>query len=120
MSLKSIEKKNSVPYIFKNILSKRELYSLDIDDYLNPTLKKFTPDPFTLHNMREAVELLIEAILNNKKIGILGDYDVDGASSSALIFDYLNDINVQDIEVFIPDRESDGYGFSKNALNFFF
>ena len=68
--------------------------------------------------MERAVNFVMKQFLK-KKFGILGDYDVDGASSSALIFNYLSDISFNNIEVFIPDRQKDGYGLSKNAVKFF-
>ena len=69
--------------------------------------------------MNKAVNACYEAILKKEKIGILGDYDVDGATSSALVFNYFNELNISNVDVFIPNRESDGYGLSKNAINFF-
>ena len=69
--------------------------------------------------MEKAVNIFYDAILNNNKLGILGDYDVDGATSSALIYNYLSEIEFNNVEVFIPDREKDGYGLSKNAVDFF-
>ena len=68
--------------------------------------------------MEKAVNIFYDAILNNDKLGILGDYDVDGATSSALIYNYLSEIGFNNVEVFIPDREKDGYGLSKNAVDF--
>ena len=102
----------------KEIISKRELSSLTIKDYLKPTLKELTPNPLDLDDMEKAVDVFHDAILNNNKLGILGDYDVDGATSSALIYNYLSEIEFNNVEVFIPDREKDGYGLSKNAVNF--
>ena len=105
--------------ILKEIISKRALSSLTIKEYLKPTLKELTPNPFDLDDMEKAVDVFHDAILNNNKLGILGDYDVDGATSSALIYNYLSEIEFNNVEVFIPDREKDGYGLSKNAVNFF-
>ena len=62
---------------------------------------------------------MLSSNFKKNKLGILGDYDVDGATSSALIYNYFNDIGINNVEVFIPDREKDGYGLSKNAINFF-
>ena len=107
------------PKTVKQILAKRNLSSMALDDYLYPTLRQHTPDPFTLHDMKKATNIIFKTIIENKKIGILGDYDVDGATSSALIYNYLFEINLTKTDVFIPNREKDGYGFSENALNFF-
>ena len=112
-------KETDMSSILKEIISKRELSSLTIKEYLKPTLKELTPNPFDLDDMEKAVNIFYDAILNNNKLGILGDYDVDGATSSALIYNYLREIEFNNVEVFIPDREKDGYGLSKNAVNFF-
>ncbi len=119
-SFKKLEQYKDISNILKVIISKRDLYSLRLEQFLSPTLRELTPNPMDLHDMDKAINLFHESILKNHKIGILGDYDVDGATSSALIFNYLSDIGLSNLEVFIPDREKDGYGLSKNAVNFFF
>ena len=118
-SFKKLEQIKDISNILKAIISKRKLYSLRIEQFLNPKLRELTPNPMGLHDMDKATDILQESILKNHKIGILGDYDVDGATSSALIFNYLNEIGLSNLEVFIPDREKDGYGLSKNAVSFF-
>ena len=115
-----LEKSKSIPKIIKNILLKRDLFSMEIEDYLRPSLRKLTPNPSILHDMDNAVNVCYEAILKKEKIGILGDYDVDGATSAALIFNYFRELNINNVDVYIPDREKDGYGLSKNAISFFF
>ena len=66
--------------------------------------------------MEKSVERIIKSILSNEKIGIFGDYDVDGATSTALLGNYFNQIN-QKISIYIPDRKSEGYGPSKFGFN---
>lgn len=118
-SIKKLDKNFNISNVVKAIISNRNFSSLGIEQYLSPTLRELTPNPMDLHDMDKAIDICYEAILNRHKIGILGDYDVDGASSSALIFNYLRDIGFKNLEVFIPDREKDGYGLSENAVNFF-
>ncbi len=118
-TFKKLGKNSSISNILKIIFSKRDFGSLKVDDYLRPKLSELTPNPMHLHDMEKAINILYETVLNKKKLGILGDYDVDGATSSALIYNYLSDISYDNLEVFIPDREKDGYGLSKNAVNFF-
>ena len=118
-SIKKLDKNFNISNVVKDIISNRNFSSLGIEQYLSPTLRELTPNPMDLHDMDKAIDICYEAILNKHKIGILGDYDVDGASSSALIFNYLRDIGFKNLEVFIPDREKDGYGLSENAVNFF-
>ncbi|MBF96616.1 MAG: single-stranded-DNA-specific exonuclease RecJ [Pelagibacterales bacterium] len=116
---KILEKSYFLSNIVKNLLLKRDLFSMEISDYLNPSLRRLTPDPSILHDMEKAVNEFYKAIVKKEKIGILGDYDVDGATSSALIFNYLKELKINYLDVFIPDREKDGYGISENAVKFF-
>ena len=92
---------------------------MDIRNYLRPSFDKQNLNPYRLHDMEKAVEIFFKAIIYNEKIGILGDYDVDGATSSAIIYNYLTELKLENLEVYIPDREKDGYGLSHNAINFF-
>ena len=68
--------------------------------------------------MKKSCKRTIEAIYNNEKIGILGDYDVDGATSTALLGIYFSELNLK-YDVYIPDRKKEGYGPSINAFETF-
>ncbi|MEY3196835.1 MAG: hypothetical protein RLZZ59_201 [Pseudomonadota bacterium] len=90
----------------------------DIDsvgDFLNPKIKNLMSNPYDLLDMDKAVERTLSAIKNGEKICIYGDYDVDGATSSALLKIIFDQLNVENI-VYIPDRMKDGYGLSNGAL----
>ena len=87
----------------------------NFDNFINPKIKNLIPDPFVLHDMEKATLRVIKSIKENKKIGILGDYDVDGSSATALLCNYLSEINIS-YEYYIPDRISEGYGPNVNAL----
>ena len=65
--------------------------------------------------MDRAVKRAVKAIDNLEKVGVFGDYDVDGASSTALICNYLKKINLQ-FEIYIPDRRMEGFGPSINGF----
>ncbi|MFL2661103.1 MAG: single-stranded-DNA-specific exonuclease RecJ [Alphaproteobacteria bacterium] len=93
----------------------RSIKSTDFLNYINPKIKNILPDPFVLDDMEKATNKIVHHIKNKKKIGILGDYDVDGASATALLCNYLSDIDV-DFEFYIPDRIREGYGPNVNAL----
>lgn len=79
-----------------------------IDSFLNPTLKNNLPNPFSLKDMERAARRMAASILANEPIGLMGDYDVDGATSTALLKMFLQSCGVK-THCFIPDRE-DGYG----------
>lgn len=90
----------------------------DIDKvghFLDPKIKHLMKDPYLLLDMDKAVKRTLKAIEANEKICIYGDYDVDGATSSALLRRVFESYGIE-IEVYIPDRMKDGYGLSKRAL----
>lgn len=89
-----------------------------IEDFLNPMISKSMPDPYHLHDMEKATKHIVDAILTNKKIAIFGDYDVDGATSTALLSKYLDEIDVE-TQFHIPDRIKEGYGPNQYAMQKF-
>ena len=101
------------------IIARRYIDDKDLEYILNPTLKNNLPDPILLKNMNKVIQIVIEKISRNTRIGVLGDYDVDGATSTAILYKYFEYIGVN-VEVFIPDRIKDGYGISKNSIDYFF
>ena len=76
------------------------------------------PDPFTLRDMEPASQRLAHAVERGEKIAIFGDYDVDGATSAALLGEYLDDCGCETI-VHIPDRVTEGYGPNVEAMRAF-
>ncbi len=105
--------------IIASIVANRNIDDKNLDYFLNPTLKSNLPDPSTLKNMDSSIKILLEKIFRNNTLGILGDYDVDGATSTAILFKYFEFIGVN-AEIYIPDRIKDGYGISKNSIDHFF
>ena len=98
------------------ILSSKNIEYEQIFNYLNPTLKEMLPNPFDLLDMDLACQKLIQVITANKKIVIFGDYDVDGATSSATLTRFFNQINYHNHQIYIPDRILEGYGPNSKAL----
>jgi len=90
-----------------------------VEDFLKPLISKIIPDPYHLHGMEDSVKYIANIILKKKKIAIFGDYDVDGATSTALLYKYLKDIGVSDVLFHIPDRIKEGYGPNEKALQKF-
>lgn len=86
-----------------------------VPNFLSPKMKNLMPNPNHLLDMPKAVERMHKAIENKEKITIFGDYDVDGATSSAIIHNYLKSISV-DSEIYIPDRVREGYGPNIEAM----
>lgn len=97
------------------VLAGREVVLEEVENFLEPRLRDLMPDPLVLRDMKEAVECLATAIQNKKKIAIFGDYDVDGACSTALLADFLRQCNIPYL-FHIPDRITEGYGPNSEAI----
>ncbi|NSX83217.1 single-stranded-DNA-specific exonuclease RecJ [Wolbachia endosymbiont of Atemnus politus] len=104
-----------LPKILARTLVTRGVNIKNAGDFLYPLIRSLLPDPFHLLDMDKAVCRIIRAINNNENIAIFGDYDVDGATSSALINRYLRAIGIHSI-IYIPDRVNEGYGLNADAL----
>ena len=111
----NITQKTGLPYVLAQILSSRNIDIHNVSNFLEPKLKDLLPDPFHLLDMDKAVITVAKAIANGKKIAVFGDYDVDGATSSALLKRYFDCIGVN-IEIYIPDRILEGYGPNIDAF----
>ena len=98
------------------LLSNKKIERHNVKQFLNPSIRNIIPNPFILKDMEKTIERTILAITNKEKIGIFGDYDVDGASSTALLGNYFNKIQ-NNFEIYIPDRKNEGYGPSIKGLN---
>ncbi len=105
----------SVPEIIGRALAARGVGVEDAEAYLNPTLKRTFPDPRHLIDMDVAVERLVRAVGAGERIAVFGDYDVDGATSAALIKRFFAAAGAE-VVVYIPDRLKEGYGPNEAAL----
>ena len=99
----------SIKEIVAKLIAIRKNYISDINLFLNPTIKNYLPNPLKLKDMDTALQRTYESIVKRESIGIFGDYDVDGASSTAILSKYFLSIN-QKIHTYIPDRKREGYG----------
>ena len=104
----AIVQRFDLPDIVARILASRGLTLDNLSDFLNPTLKQHLPNPFSLKDMDKAAQRVATAVLANEPIGLMGDYDVDGATSTSELKMYLETCGVK-VLTFIPERE-DGYG----------
>ena len=98
-----------LPDIIGRFLSARGIAAEFVDDFLDPKLSTSLPDPAHLLDMDAGVDRIIKAITANEEIAIFGDYDVDGATSSALLARFFVSIGVNHL-IYIPDRIKEGYG----------
>ena len=101
--------------IVAQLLLSRGVAREDIERHRTPTLREFLPDPSAFRDMDAAAERIAQAVLGGETITIYGDYDVDGATSSALLIRLLRMLG-HDAGHYIPDRLLEGYGPSGEAL----
>jgi len=106
----------SLSEIVAKLLSIRKKNIDNIDLFLYPKIKNLLPNPLHLKDMNNAINRTYKSIVDNELIGIFGDYDVDGASSTALLAKFFLSIK-QKIKTYIPDRHKEGYGPSANGFN---
>ena len=104
-----ISKEYDLDFLTSRLLANRNITQKNIENFLNPKIKNFLPNPYNFKDMGKGLETISRHIKNKNKICIFGDYDVDGATSSGIMSKYLEQLNI-DHFVFIPDRQKDGYG----------
>ena len=105
----------SLDEITSKLLSIRKIKKEDVQAFLAPSIKNFLPNPEIINDMKKSAKRTVNAISTKEKIGIFGDYDVDGASATALLTNFFNKLNVP-CEIYIPDRKKEGYGPSKESF----
>lgn len=111
----ALSQRLAVPDVVARIMAGRGIDAEDAETFLNPTLKTALPDPSVFRDMDHAAERIAEAVSNGEKIVVFGDYDVDGATSSAVLLRYLNAVGGK-ASSYIPDRLKEGYGPNSEAL----
>lgn len=97
------------------LLLSRGVAAGDVERHRNPSLRAFLPDPSALRDMDAAAERLAQAVLTGETMTVYGDYDVDGATSAALLIRLLRSLGLE-AHYYIPDRLLEGYGPSGEAL----
>ncbi|MGI9524950.1 MAG: single-stranded-DNA-specific exonuclease RecJ [Hyphomicrobiaceae bacterium] len=111
----AISQRYDLPDVLGRVLAARDVDLNDAKLFLEPSLRSLMPDPSTIQDMDRAAERIADAIQNGEAIAVFGDYDVDGACSSALmeLFLGLHDCKCR---TYIPDRLSEGYGPNSAAM----
>ncbi len=84
--------------------------------YLDPSLRDLLPNPSQLADMDKAAQRIVAALQNNEEIAIFGDYDVDGATSSATLSRFFTSLGIE-TRIYIPDRTTEGYGPNAAAFD---
>jgi len=102
------------PYLIRQILFNRKIHTTEMADaFLRADKPEY--DPFLFNDINIAVRLIHDAVNSKKKIVVFGDYDVDGVTASALLYQVLQRYDA-DVQVFIPNRFDEGYGLTMDAL----
>ena len=105
----SSSQKNQISPILAQLLLIRQIDEDLVHDFLEPSFVSNLPNPFELKDMDVSINRTINALKNNETIGIIADYDVDGSTSAAILFNFLSLFN-KNIIIKIPDRLNEGYG----------
>lgn len=105
----------ALPEIVGRVLAARGVDIDEVDSFLDPRLRSYLPDPMVLRDMDVAIERIVQALAEGEKLAVFGDYDVDGATSSALLKRFFSAIGA-DLRIYIPDRMIEGYGPNGPAL----
>src|SRR5579863_706159 len=111
----AIAQRHDLPELLARILAGRNVEADAVDAFLDPTVRHSMPDPYVLTAMKEAAKRIADAVTRAESIAIFGDYDVDGATSSALLARYLHQCGIDPI-IHIPDRLFEGYGPNVEAV----
>ena len=116
--IKTLSKQLNVCNTTASLLVTRNIKSFeDAKIFFRPSLDHLH-DPFLMKDMGKAVKRIIEAISNDEKILIYGDYDVDGTSSVALVCKFLRNNSTNQVSTYIPDRYDEGYGISYQSIDY--
>jgi single-stranded-DNA-specific exonuclease len=114
----AIAQRSGIPELLARVLAGRGVEPDEVDAFLDPSIKRLMPDPHMLTAMQTAAGRIADAIMHAESVAIFGDYDVDGATSSALLGRYLRICGLDPI-VHIPDRIFEGYGPNVDAIRSF-
>ncbi|MCB1460313.1 MAG: single-stranded-DNA-specific exonuclease RecJ [Nitratireductor sp.] len=111
----TIAQTTAIPELVARVLAGRGVAPEEAEAFLDPTLRDLMPDPSVLTDMDPLAERLAQAVGKRERVAIFGDYDVDGAASSALLSRFLAFFDVPH-EIYIPDRIFEGYGPNPDAI----
>jgi single-stranded-DNA-specific exonuclease len=111
----AIAQRHDLPELLARILAGRNVEVDAVEEFLDPTIKRSMPDPNVLTAMPEAAVRIADAIERGETIAIFGDYDVDGATSAAVLARFLRRAGIEPL-IHIPDRLFEGYGPNVEAV----
>jgi single-stranded-DNA-specific exonuclease len=111
----AIVQRYQLPEMLARVLAGRDVEIEAVEDFLDPTIRKLMPDPYTVTQMETAAKRIADAATRGEQVAIFGDYDVDGATSAALLAWHLRHCGLDPL-IHIPDRLFEGYGPNTEAV----
>ena len=111
----AIAQQTGLPEIVARTLARRDVPTEEAQAFLTPSLRDLMPNPSVLKDMDKAAERITQAVDKKQRIAIFADYDVDGATSGALMFTWLREFGVT-ATLYVPDRIDEGYGPNEAAM----
>jgi single-stranded-DNA-specific exonuclease len=111
----AIAQRHQLPEMLARVLAGRDVDIDAVTDFLDPTIRKLLPDPHTVTAMDIAAKRIADAAMRREKVAIFGDYDVDGATSAALLAWHFRHCGLDPL-IHIPDRLFEGYGPNVEAV----
>ncbi|WP_137134615.1 single-stranded-DNA-specific exonuclease RecJ [Rhizobium sp. FKY42] len=111
----AIAQLHGIPELIARVLAGRGVQPDDAPAFLDPTIRRLMPEPYSLIDCEKAANRIADAVERRERVAIFGDYDVDGAASSALLSRFLHHFGIQD-HIYIPDRIFEGYGPNPAAI----
>jgi single-stranded-DNA-specific exonuclease len=111
----AITQRFNLPEMLARVLVGRGVEADAVEDFLDPAIRRAMPDPFTVTQMETAAKRIADAAQSGERVAIFGDYDVDGATSAALMAWHLRHCGLDPL-IHIPDRLFEGYGPNTEAV----
>lgn len=113
-----LEQFPELPTTVAHLLYHRNIRTQEaIDEFLNPDYSSDIHDPYLFNDMKKTVGRIFQAIKNNERIIVHGDYDADGVAASTILVSTIQALGGTNVDVFLPHRETDGYGLNTNTID---
>ncbi len=111
----AIAQRHNLPEMLARVVAGRGVELDAVEDFLDPAIRRAMPDPFTVTQMEAAAKRIADAVVAGERVAVFGDYDVDGATSAALLAWHLRHAGLDPL-IHIPDRLFEGYGPNTEAV----
>ncbi len=115
----AIAQRHDLPEVLGRVLAARNVGIDEAPLFLDPRLRTLMSPPETLRDMTKGARRIACATMENEPVGIIGDYDVDGTCSTAMLSEFLHACGLREVHAHIPHRTEEGYGPSREAMEGF-